>query len=106
MVCTQLYTVYFSHLYVVVDVDAPLYRIALGTLVEASVQSYNRMLNGRFFFWITPPHWEIVTASRTMAFGVLYLSRPTAAWPSYASAFPARGHRALVRESLSRCLSS
>ena len=61
------------------------------------------MSNGRFFFWVGPPHWEIVTSSRTMAFGVLYLSRPSAAWPStHASAIPACGHRARVQESCSR----
>ena len=64
------------------------------------------MLYGRFFFWVSPPHWEIVTSSRTMAFGVLYLSRPSAAWPSHASTIPARRHGAGVQESCSRRQSS
>ena len=37
---------------------------------------------------------------------VRLLSRPSAAWPSHASAIPARGRRALVRESCSRRQSS
>ena len=37
---------------------------------------------------------------------VLYLSRPSAAWPLHASTIPARGHRARVQESCSRRQSS
>ena len=61
---------------------------------------------GRFFFWVIRTTGKTRTFAHDVAFGVLYLSRSTAAWPSCASAFPARRHRAGVQESCSRRQSS